>query len=359
MKILVVAPPYLTIPNSRYGGIEQVTVSRAQALSRAGHRVTLLGPVTSEIRDVECISFQAIGFPNRSDSTDLIRWVTSSAALRYALPYLSVKLRDSYDVVVNDAYRHEPWLTIVSATRFGVWRTLNVLHSNFPVDLIEASGLARFYKRLAFGSLNSPMQHVLAQRGYRTSYFPNGVDTFESPVASLSPESYLLFIGRIAPAKGVAEAIEIARGMGRKLLIVGPIHDFVYFRHYVQPKLGADISHLGEIERKELLALLSHAFALVFASKYSDPQPSVLLEALATGVPVIALRPGPLSGFFDSILPGFNYVVGSNVDEVVKGARGIEELDRVKIQKHTQARWGWDQVTRTIYDPILRQLAHA
>lgn len=50
MRILQVAPPWLTVPPLRYGGIEWVVSGLADGLVDAGHQVTLLAAGGSRTR---------------------------------------------------------------------------------------------------------------------------------------------------------------------------------------------------------------------------------------------------------------------------------------------------------------------
>ena len=71
------------------------------------------------------------------------------------------------------------------------------------------------------------------------------------------PDDYLLFFGRIHPDKGVVEAIEVARRVGRRLIIAGIIQDHDYFEREVAPHLGQNgIDYIGSVgpeQRDELL----------------------------------------------------------------------------------------------------------
>jgi glycosyltransferase involved in cell wall biosynthesis len=48
MRIAVIAPPWYTVPPSRYGGIEWVVALLANGLTERGHQVTLFAPPGSE-----------------------------------------------------------------------------------------------------------------------------------------------------------------------------------------------------------------------------------------------------------------------------------------------------------------------
>ena len=65
---------------------------------------------------------------------------------------------------------------------------------------------------------------------------------------SATPSEDLVILGRIHPDKGTAEAIEIARRCGRRLLIAGPVQDEGYFAAEIAPHVDDDrVCYLGSV----------------------------------------------------------------------------------------------------------------
>jgi len=107
------------------------------------------------------------------------------------------------------------------------------------------------------------------------------------------PGEYLLFFGRIHPDKGAAEAIEVARRSGRRLLLAGIVQDRAYFEQQIEPHLDGDrVRYLGLVGPAERDALLGGAYALLHLISFDEPFGLSMVEAMACGTPVIALRRG-------------------------------------------------------------------
>src|SRR5690606_37457031 len=68
----------------------------------------------------------------------------------------------------------------------------------------------------------------------------NGLRTSDF-VFQNDPEDYLLFLGRMHPDKGTAEAIAIAQKGSKRLVIAGIIQDQNYFDEKVAPHLNEEI----------------------------------------------------------------------------------------------------------------------
>jgi glycogen(starch) synthase len=109
-------------------------------------------------------------------------------------------------------------------------------------------------------------------------------------------EGRLLYLGRIDPPKGVANAVRaIASLPGRSLDIVGTgaaWHE-AELRELVR-ELGAEdrISFRGHVPRAQLAETYAAADAVVFPVLWEEPWGLVPLEAMAVGRPVIATGSG-------------------------------------------------------------------
>ena len=87
--------------------------------------------------------------------------------------------------------------------------------------------------------------------------------------------------------------IEVARRAGLPLVIAGIVQDEDYFRELVRPHLGRRASATsGPVGPAERDALLGGALALLHLIRFAEPFGLAVVEALATGTPVIAFPLG-------------------------------------------------------------------
>jgi len=138
----------------------------------------------------------------------------------------------------------------------------------------------------------------------------NGVDAdIFFPLKDPSSQPYFLTVGRLAPPKGLEDLIECADQV---------VKQFPAYRFYLagsgpqEQSLRAEIARrnldghvllLGHIaNRARLVELYQHATAYVQASHY-EGLPTVLLEAMACGRPVVSTS---VSGALDVIRDGEN-----------------------------------------------------
>jgi glycosyltransferase involved in cell wall biosynthesis len=153
----------------------------------------------------------------------------------------------------------------------------------------------------------------------------HGIDTTAFDVVT-EPGDHLLYFGRIHPDKGTAHAIEVARRTGRRLDIAGIIQDDDYFRTHVEPHLDDDnVRYLGPVTASQRSAVLGNAYALLHLIDFDEPFGYSVVEAMACGTPVIAIRRGSMPELIDHGTTG--YLV-QTIDDAVDAVATTDRLDR-------------------------------
>lgn len=119
-----------------------------------------------------------------------------------------------------------------------------------------------------------------------------------------------LFVGRLAPEKGIGTLIDAARFVDRGVTIRiagdGPEQDRLS---------AAAVRHdalrpLGRLDRTEVQREIERCRALIFPSLWYEGLPMVILEAFAAGVPVIAARLGAATTLVRDGETGLTYEPG-------------------------------------------------
>jgi glycosyltransferase involved in cell wall biosynthesis len=147
---------------------------------------------------------------------------------------------------------------------------------------------------------------------------------------------YLLFFGRIHPDKGASDAIHVARRTGHKLILAGIVQDTEYFRTAVEPFLdGQQVRYVGSVGPAERDALLGGAIALLHLIQFDEPFGLSVVEAMATGTPVIAFRRGSMPELIDDSVSGF-LVAPGDIDQTVAAVNRVPELDRKAARAHVE-----------------------
>jgi glycosyltransferase involved in cell wall biosynthesis len=117
---------------------------------------------------------------------------------------------------------------------------------------------------------------------------------FEDGVASDSAADrgeYALVSGRLVEEKGFDTAIAAARVAGVPLVVAGDGPDSERLRGLAA---GADVRFAGRLESAELARVRARAAVVLVPSRWEEPCPYSVIDALASGVPVLASDRGGL-----------------------------------------------------------------
>jgi glycosyltransferase involved in cell wall biosynthesis len=166
----------------------------------------------------------------------------------------------------------------------------------------------------------------------------HGIETDRIPVGDGSG-GYLAFLGRITPAKGIAQAIAAARAAGIPLRIGAKCREpeeRAYFDEVVRPRLGHGVEYLGELDGAEKYDLLGGAVALLNPIQWDEPFGLVMIESLATGTPVLTMRRGAAPEIVDD---GRTGVLAGDTAELAAGLARVASLDRATCRAVAETRF--------------------
>ena len=280
MRILLVAPPWLSVPPLRYGGIEWVVSGLADGLTDAGHEVTLVASGGSVTRAQLDVVFSEPPFEQLGDAR--IETIQALAAYR---------CRDDFDIIHDHTAAVGPALGAVAVGP----PVVHTLHHAWLDEQIRLARLIAPPVRLV------AISHDQAARSPDdvpiTAVVHNGVPVDRYPFTT-DKDDYLLFVGRANRDKGPEVAIEVARRLGRPLVMAMKTNEppeRAYWREVLQPMIATYPTQINLVpnpnhERK--VALMARAAAVVVPIQWAEPFGLVMPEANACGTPVVAFDMG-------------------------------------------------------------------
>lgn len=328
LRIGLLAPPWVPIPPSSYGGIEQVVATLADGLVERGHEVVLVAAPSSSLDGVRLVTPLA-SIP--------VAIGESAAEWRHALA--GIDAFADVDVVID----HSGPLGALLTSRLAA-PGLHVTHGPLDMVLTEIyTGIARHSPRLRLVAI-SDAQRAMAPGLPFAGVCHNGLALDSAPFRA-QPDGYLAFLGRMSPEKGPADAIRIARRAGLPLLIGAKCREpaeHAYFARHVAPALGPGVVWLGELNTAEKYELLAGARALLFPIAWPEPFGMVMIEAMACGTPVLATARGSVPEVVADGVTGF---VRATPDELVEAVARIDEIDRRACRRRVAERFSADAMT--------------
>ena len=163
---------------------------------------------------------------------------------------------------------------------------------------VYGAGLALWQPRLAecADAFIVPSQFALgrlrelgAPLGGRARVIPS-VQRSIAPRSAAHKGRYALAAGRLTPEKGFADAIAACTRAGVPLVVAGEGPQLAELRG-----LAGDVRFTGHVSASELAALRRDAALAIVPSRYQEILPLAALEAMASGLPVVAARTGGLA----------------------------------------------------------------
>ncbi len=131
--------------------------------------------------------------------------------------------------------------------------------------------------------------HKYYRREASVIHPPVNLEEFPQNLVEVAREDYYLFVGRLEIYKKADLVIEAFKELkNQELVIIGNGSEYERLRKDAQKH--SNIKLLGSLTRKELIAKLSRAKALIFPAL--EDFGIVMLEAHACGIPVIAYKRG-------------------------------------------------------------------
>ena len=348
LHIVVTVDPYVPVPPTLYGGIERIADFLVRTLVARGHRVTLFAhpesTVESELvpyglpphfgrreRMGELLQVGG-GLLRRARQIDVIHSFGRLAALLPILPLRHIAKVQTYQ------REQVPWRSVKLATRLaGSSVAFTACSTSVYRDGRDDSG------------------------GHWTTVF-NGVDLAKyAPSVRVPDDAPLAFLGRLEPIKGVHDAIAIAKGSGRRLIIAGNRVEngssAGYFDRAIAPHLGEQIEYIGPVDDVQKNALLGRSAALLMPIGWEEPFGIVMAEALACGTPVIGYARGSVP---EVVREGVNGFACTGVEDAIAAVTRLSRIDRQLVRLDCERRFSHEVIVDRyvqIYRSIIEQCA--
>lgn len=180
----------------------------------------------------------------------------------------------------------------------------------------------------------------------------NGINLSEFTFSD-DPGDALVAYGRIHPDKGFHLAIEVAKKTGRRLIMAGYVQDRFYFEKEIAPHIdGNNVEYLGVVTNHERDELLQQAYAVLHLNTIPERFGLVMVEAMAAGVPVVAMDLGSCREVIANRRTGF---LVNDVDDAVEAIKKIPEISRRACRQRAERLFSSEVMVRN-YEKVYRRI---
>ena len=310
MRIAQISTPHIAAPPKGFGASELIAGLLAEELTRRGHHVTLFTTVDSPARVSEVAYFpEARGL----EPFELRELLHIGRALEGAR---------EFDIIHNHCLSAGPAFGKLAPVPF-----ISTLHYLSPA--------VRAFPRCTYVAVSESQRRSLPDLNI-AAVVHNAIDP-SAYTLRLEKKSYLLFLGRFHPNKGVHLAIEVAKRRGEHLIIAAlppPDDQRDYFDSHIRPHLGGLIEWVGGVEGPVKDELLGHARCVLLPICWDEPFGLVYLEAMACGTPVLTFARGAAP---EVVQHGRTGYVVRTLDEMIAALDRIQDIDPWECRRHVEA----------------------
>lgn len=314
MRVLMLHSRYLS---GAISGENSVVDDEARLLRSAGHEVAVVSPGTATGGALDLVRAGASAVWSRSAARDVGRMLrrerTDIVHVHNLFPNLSPTVlrsaRDAGVAVVMTLHNYRLLCLPADFLRDGrvcelclgrlPWR--GVVFRCYRDSALGSGALAASLAlHRAAGSFDAVARFLAVSEFVKAKHVEAGIrperiivkPNFTWPaMRRRGAGEYFLFVGRIAPEKGVRTLLrtwEVSASAPLKIVGDGP--EAAELRRVASP----GVEFVGEVPREEVARLFAGARALMVPSRWYEGAPRGILEAYAAGVPVLASRIGGL-----------------------------------------------------------------
>ena len=354
LKLVLVSTPIGFIGSGKGGGVELTIRSLVKGLLSLGHEVTLIAPEGSYLplncSDAEIVHVSGIQQPSWQHQKDSSPIVIPHDGLLPKLWEEALILGKSSDAVLNFGY---DWLPI--------WLTPQVEIGLF--HLISMGGVSQVMRKLISQiAQENPNKFAFHTHRQASDYLlrespvvlGNGFD-LQSYEFQVEKEGPLGWAGRIAPEKGLEDAVSVASALRSRLLVWGFVEDNAYANKIEENAPKGIIEWRGFLPTSEFQKQLGTCRAFINTPKWNEAYGNVVVEAMACGVPVISYDRGGPGELVQSGLTG--WLVGADdIEGMIIATSRANQIDRNECRKWVESTCSQEGFSSRIVDWIKKGL---
>ncbi|ACK66823.1 glycosyl transferase group 1 [Rippkaea orientalis PCC 8801] len=330
LKLLFISTPVGSLGSGIGGGVELTLKNLAIEMNRRGHQVTVLAPESSILPNIDLIQIagqcqQMAQAERRRNSIALLHNSVLGNMWDYART-----IQYNYDIITNFAY---DWLPFYLTPFFKrpIAHLVSMSSINPAFDQIITQVAQNFPKTIG---VHSKIQAETFPFAASCRILGNGLD-LSLYQCCLDPGESLGWVGRIAPEKGLEDAVAAAQITGIPLKIFGKMEDKSYWQQISQDYPHAPVDYQGFLSTFELQEQLGRCRALLMTPRWVEAFGNVVMEALACGVPIIAYRRGGPAEMVREGETGF-LVEPDNITALVANIERIDTISRHRCRQQAE-----------------------
>ena len=317
LRIAQIGTLFEPVTDSSTNGLSQIVYILTEELVALGHEVSLYAPAGSSTSGT-LIPLSAFEY---ASETILGKVITIAAAFQ---DWKNFDVIHDHTRFYSTAFAHLLPIPLVSTVHHPV--QFDELHWHHPAEDYKAFFRARWERLLKSVTTVFPSHFQRASFKGEAEVIHNGLPLHKWPAPRHSNRGYLGYLGAINETKGTRQAIEAALLANEPIVIAGTTFGSEeYFEREIRPLIDDDrVRYIGPANFEEKVRLLGAAKAMLLPIQWDDPLPTVALESLAAGTPIIAWNRASMREIVEEGKSGF---LVSSVEEMAARVKDLHRID--------------------------------
>lgn len=325
----------------------------ALGLAKKGHKIFLYASSNSKIRhkNIKLISNNSISFDKAGFKRKDSAFHDQEVLTLYEQLLLSQLIKDEkkykFDVIhiYHNLIHFLPFLNLVKTPVFFT------LHD--PINDKRAFILKKcdWKNKAHYISISNNQRKNFPSLNYATTIY-NGID-LNLYKFNKKPADYLVYLGRVSSDKGTHLAVKAVNKAKVKLKIIGANWGgSSYWDKHIKPFWNEKtMQYLDHLPQPETRPIIANAKGFLFPIQWEEPFGLVMIEAMASGTPVIAFNKGSVKEVVKNNKTGF---IVNTVGEMVEKIKQIDKIDRSDCRKHVKENFSLEKMINK-YEKIYKK----
>ena len=343
MNLVLLSTPIGFLGSGKGGGVELTLNSLVSGLLKMGHNVKVVAPEKSKLnKNNNSANLYCVESAFEQESWQHMDYFAKENTTSDSLIYLMFEKAKSFindsDLILNFSY---DFLPINETLNFDIpiAHLISMGDESFEISNVISKVYQQYPNNFAFHSVSQALDYPFIKN---PNIVGNGFELSDYKFQDCK-NGPLAWVGRVAPEKGLEDAVYVANELGENLKVWGFVQDKNYAENIQKNYPEGLISWQGFLKTNELQLELGKCRALINTPKWNEAYGNVVVEAMACGVPVVAYERGGPSELINHGETGF-LVPPDDKKNLTLFVKRVNEIRRKKCRE-----WVEDNASSEIF----------
>tara|TARA_B100000212_G_scaffold300868_1_gene246398 strand:- start:221 stop:1297 length:1077 start_codon:yes stop_codon:yes gene_type:complete len=331
MHITIISTPIGFLGSGKGGGVELTLNSLVSGLLKQNHFINVIAPINSKLSE-SCVFanlFTVKGTEQKSwqHQDYFTKTKFSKTSIVNVMFEKALSLMKDCDAIINLSYDFLP-ISKTLDVKYPILHLISMGDESYEVSNIISKVYLKYPNNFAFHTKSQASDYpfikdpIILGNGFELSKY-----TFQE-----KNDGPLAWVGRVAPEKGLEDAVFVARELGEILNVWGYIEDKEYASKIEEQYPSGQLCWRGYLQTNKLQRELGKCRALINTPKWNEAYGNVVVEAMACGVPVVAYERGGPGEIIQHGETGY-LVKANDKENLLVQLKRIKSINRKKCRE--------------------------